>query len=134
LPDGLSATKPWPRFVSEAPASVSVSTSRAFAQELESSGRPFNFNDCSLGNLVFAGSFLESGRQFNRAVDDYCSLVGLPAGVIENVTDGSNAYLVAIGAGGQFSEAKKRSSALGQNRIQEIYLIDRALSVPIVDR
>ena len=39
--------------------------------------------------------FLRNGRQFNAAVDDYCALVGLPAGVIENVTDGTNAYLVA---------------------------------------
>ena len=34
------------------------------------------------------------------AVDDYCALVGLPAGLIENVTDGTNAYLVAIGEDG----------------------------------
>ena len=36
-----------------------------------------------------------------RAVDDYCALVGLPPGLIENVTDGTNALLVAIDADGR---------------------------------
>jgi 2-phospho-L-lactate transferase/gluconeogenesis factor (CofD/UPF0052 family) len=101
----------------------------AFIRELESTGRPFNFTDCSVGNLVFAGSFLVCGRHFNDAVDDYCSLVGLPAGVIENVTDGTNAYLVAVGEDGSVLGSEEEIvGALGQNRIQEIYLIDRALS------
>ena len=130
LPDGLSRDEALATLRQRSASTPSVSARvEAFARELESSGRPFNFNDCSLGNLVFAGSFLESGRQFNRAVDDYCSLVGLPAGVIENVTDGSNAYLVAIGEGGAVLGSEEEIvGALGQNRIQEIYLIDRALS------
>ena len=40
----------------------------------------FDFGDCSLGNLVFAGGFLRCGRDFNRSVDDYCALMGVPAG------------------------------------------------------
>jgi 2-phospho-L-lactate transferase/gluconeogenesis factor (CofD/UPF0052 family) len=101
----------------------------AFIRELETTGRPFNFSDCSLGNLVFAGSFLMSGRQFNAALDDYCALVGLPAGIIENVTDGTNAYLVAIGDNGRLLGSEEEIvGAAGQNRIKEIYLIDRALS------
>ena len=62
-----------------------------FAQEVQESGRPFAFADCSLGNLVFAGAFLLADRDFNATVDDYCALVGLPPGIIENVTDGTNA-------------------------------------------
>ena len=101
----------------------------AFIRELDTSGRSFNFDDCSVGNLVFAGCFLRNGRQFNSAVDDYCALVGLPAGVVENVTDGSNAYLVALGeGGGVLGSEEEIVGALGQNRIQEIYLIDRPLS------
>jgi hypothetical protein len=49
--------------------------------------------------------------------------------VIENVTDGTNAYLVAVGDGGSVLGSEEEIvGALGQNRIQEIYLIDRALS------
>src|SRR3954471_22664426 len=72
----------------------------AFAHELARTGRTFDFDDCSVGNLVFAGSFLLHGRRFNDAVDDYCNLLSLPAGLIENATDGTNAHLVAIGADG----------------------------------
>jgi 2-phospho-L-lactate transferase/gluconeogenesis factor (CofD/UPF0052 family) len=72
----------------------------AFAAELARTGKPFDFSDCSVGNLVFAGSFLRCGRHFNDAIDDYCALLGLPPGLIENVTDGTNAHLVAIGDDG----------------------------------
>src|SRR5262245_44037344 len=130
LPDGLSRGEALAT-VRQRSSSFPAVADRldAFINELESTGRSFNFNDCSVGNLVFAGCFLRCNRQFNRAVDDYCALVGLPAGVIENVTDGSNGYLVALGAdGGVLGSEEEIVGALGQNRIQEIYLIDRALS------
>jgi len=74
---------------------------RRFRTELCGSGRPFDFRDCSAGNLVFAGSYLLCGRDFNTAVDDYCLLVGLPPGLVENVTDGTNAWLVAVDDNGR---------------------------------
>src|SRR5688572_26775786 len=68
----------------------------AFVAEMGRTGTPFDFSDCAIGNLVFAGSFLRSGRRFNDAVDDYAALLGVPPGHLENVTDGTNAHLVAI--------------------------------------
>ncbi|MBP1633524.1 MAG: hypothetical protein H6Q10_98 [Acidobacteria bacterium] len=98
----------------------------AFRDELLASGRPFEFSDCSLGNLVFAGSFLACGRRFNDAVDDYCALVGLPAGLVDNVTDGTNAFLVALDADGRLLASEGEIvDATRQNRIADIYLIDR---------
>jgi len=68
----------------------------------EYSRRPsFAFGDCAIGNIVFAGAYLATGRDFNRAVDEYSGLLGLPAGLIENVTDGRAACLVALDAGGR---------------------------------
>jgi 2-phospho-L-lactate transferase/gluconeogenesis factor (CofD/UPF0052 family) len=98
----------------------------AFERELATSGRPFEFSDCAIGNIVFAGSYLAAGRDFNAAVDDYCSVLKLPPGMIENVTDGTNAYLVAIDpdAGLLASEADI-VDAKRQNRIADIYLLDR---------
>src|SRR5688572_25338729 len=100
----------------------------AFLRELES-GRPFEFSDCAIGNLVFAGSYLLRGRRFNDAVDDYCGLLGLPAGLIDNVTDGTNAFLVALerDRGVLVSEAEI-VDAKHQNRISDVFLIDRPLS------
>ncbi len=100
----------------------------AFLRELSSSGRPFRFDDCSVGNLVFAGLYLQAERRFNLAVDAYAALVGLPAGLIENVTDGTNAFLVAIDADGRVlgSEADI-VDATQRNAITDIFLIDHAL-------
>jgi 2-phospho-L-lactate transferase/gluconeogenesis factor (CofD/UPF0052 family) len=130
LPDGLTGEQALATIRQRSADTPAVADRiEAFIRELESTGRPFNFNDCSLGNLVFAGSFLVCGRHFNHAIDDYCSLVGLSAGVIENVTDGTNAYLVAVGDGGSVLGSEEEIvGALGQNRIREIYLINRALS------
>ena len=100
-----------------------------FRDEVRSSGRTFDFSDCSLGNLVFAGSFLLADRDFNQAVDDYCGIVGLPAGLLENVTDGTNAFLVAIDADGQLLATEAAIVDVARpNRIREIYLIDRPLT------
>jgi 2-phospho-L-lactate transferase/gluconeogenesis factor (CofD/UPF0052 family) len=100
-----------------------------FLQELASTGRPFDFSDCAVGNLVFAGSFLGAERRFNPANDDYCALLGLPAGLVENVSDGTNAFLTAIdlddrllGSEAEIVDAKRR------NRIKDIYLIDRPVA------
>lgn len=101
----------------------------AFLRELTASARPFDFRDCAIGNVVFAGAFLGCGRDFNRALDAYCALLGLPAGLIENVTNGSNAFLVAIDCDGAVlgSEAEI-VDANHRNGIRDIYLIDRPLS------
>src|SRR4029079_17879303 len=98
----------------------------AFERELTASGRPFDFADCAIGNIVFAGSYLAANRDFNAAVDDYCRLLALPPGMIVNVTDGTHAYLVALDpeAGLLTSEADI-VDAKRQNRIKDIYLLDR---------
>ncbi|MBK9241466.1 MAG: YvcK family protein [Acidobacteria bacterium] len=100
----------------------------AFERELDRTGRPFEFSDCSLGNLVFAGAFLAAEHNFNRAVADYCSLLNLPAGLVENVTDGTNAYLVAVDTAGRLLASEEDVvDAKRQNRIADIYLIGRPL-------
>ncbi len=101
----------------------------AFVAELVATSRPFAFGDCSVGNLVFAGAFLREGRHFNRAVDTYCGLVGLPPGVIENVTAGENAFLVAVGEDGALLASEEEIVATaGHNRIREIDLIARPIT------
>lgn len=114
------AGRPWAGPVSE--------RLTAFVRELDRTGRPFEFADCSVGNLVFAGAFLLQGRAFNAAVDDYCGLLQLPPGLIANVTDGSDAYLVALDTRGDLLASEEAVvDAKRQNRIDEIFLIDRPL-------
>ena len=95
-----------------------------FVSEMRATGRAFAFGDCSVGNLVFAGGFLLAGRDFNRAVDDYCALVGLPPGLIENVTDGTNAWLVALEHGGRLLATEAAIvDASHPNQIRDIFLV-----------
>src|SRR5690606_10881571 len=99
-----------------------------FAESLEGTDRPFRFADTSVGNLVFAGSYLVAGRRFNDAVDDYCALLGLPAGLIENVTDGADAHLVAIDADGRLLGSEEAIvDAKRRNRIDDIFLLSARL-------
>lgn len=101
---------------------------QAFEDELARSGRPFDFNDCSVGNLVFAGCFLRAGRRFNAAVDDYCALLGLPPGLVDNVSDGTDAYLVAVDLGDRLLASEADIvDAKRRNRIKDIFLIGRRL-------
>ena len=115
------------RLASAARQEIEVRLQR-FAREWHAGGRTFDFRDCSLGNLVFAGGFLLSDRDFNAAVDDYCALVGLPPGLIENVTDGTNAHLVAIDSAGRLLATEEAIvDASRPSRIRDIYLLDRPL-------
>ncbi len=99
-----------------------------FATLLMEAHEPFNFSDCSLGNLVFAGLYLGSGRSFNRAVDEYAALVGLPPGLIENVTDGTNAWLVGLDDEGRLLATEEALvDVTTPHRVRDIFLIDRVL-------
>ena len=91
-------------------------------------GGDLRFGGAAVGNFVFAGCFLEATRDFNAAVDDYCALVGLPPGLIENVTSGENAFLVALDNDNRLLGSEEEIvDAKRQNRVREIFLIDRPL-------
>jgi 2-phospho-L-lactate transferase/gluconeogenesis factor (CofD/UPF0052 family) len=99
-----------------------------FLQEWRTSGRRFTFADCAIGNLVFAGSYLRCQRSFNRAVDDYTALVGLAPGIVDNVTDGTNACLVAIDSSGAVLGTEEAIvDSKRATRIADIFLVDRPL-------
>ncbi len=101
---------------------------RAFSDELQLNQRNFSFSDCSLGNLAFAGGYLINNREFNSAVADYCNLLGLPEGLVENVTDGQNAFLVAIDRQNRLLSCEAEIvDASEHSSIREIYLIDEWL-------
>ena len=60
----------------------------------------FEFVDCSLGNLIFAGAFLEQGNDFNEAARLMAELAGSRSRLI-NVSNGAALTLVALKADGQ---------------------------------
>ena len=96
----------------------------AFRDELDRVNGGFDFSDCSVGNLVFAGCFLVSGRSFNRAIEDYCQLLHLRRGLIENVSDGSDAHLVALDRTNRLLPSEAKIVEAGRrNHISELFLL-----------
>ncbi|MCX7279995.1 MAG: 2-phospho-L-lactate transferase CofD family protein, partial [Alphaproteobacteria bacterium] len=58
-------------------------------------GTSFDYRDCSLGNLVFAGAYLEHGSDFNAAAATVAELVGTRARLL-NVGEQQNRVLVGL--------------------------------------
>jgi 2-phospho-L-lactate transferase/gluconeogenesis factor (CofD/UPF0052 family) len=58
-------------------------------------GRDFDYRDCSLGNLVFAGAYLEKDGDFNAAAAAVAELVGTRARLL-NVAEQQNRILVGL--------------------------------------
>ena len=54
-----------------------------------------DYRGCSLGNLVFAGAYLQHGKDFNRAASDVGDLVGSRAQLL-NVSSQQNCVLVGL--------------------------------------
>ena len=92
----------------------------------------FKFSDCSLGNIIFAGCYLQQNKNFNAAVADYCALLGLPEDMILNVTDGKNAFLLAKNTDGEILQGEEDIvDANRRNQIDDIYLLSQAAAAKI---
>ena len=95
-----------------------------YAQEQEARGRIFDYGDCAIGNLLFAGCFLEQERDFNRTVAEFGAAYEI-RGALLNITKGENLFLIARKEDGSvlWGEADIVST---QNpaRISELALID----------
>ena len=60
----------------------------------------FEFSDCSLGNLVFAGIYLDEGNSFNKAISVLGKLSNIQADLV-NVSDGACRVLAGLKSDGQ---------------------------------
>jgi len=58
-------------------------------------GREFDYRDCSLGNLIFAGAYLEKDKDFNAAAAAVAELVGSRARLL-NVGEQQNRVLAGL--------------------------------------
>lgn len=72
-----------------------LSLLRVFVDYARAAPAPFDYRDCALGNLIFAGAYLQSGRNFNAAAQTVSRLVSSQATLV-NVSGGENRTLVAL--------------------------------------
>jgi len=91
----------------------------------ERSGRTFDFTDCAIGNLLFAGCYLQEGRDFNRTIRAFSQFYEVPPDVLLNITQGENLFLVAEKENGAvvLSEAAI-VAAQDSAKISELFLLD----------
>ncbi len=94
----------------------------------ERSGRTFDFTDCAIGNLLFAGCYLQEGRDFNRTAGAFSQFYEVPPDVLLNITQGENLFLVAEKENGAvvLSEAAI-VAAQDSAKISELFLLDEEI-------
>lgn len=90
-------------------------------------GNCFDFDDCALGNILFAGCHVDQGRDFNRAIAAFSAFFEIQ-GRILNITRGENLFLMAQSEEGSVirgeAELVSREST---SRIREIFLVDEGV-------
>lgn len=88
---------------------------------------PFDLADCAAANLLVAGAYLRLGRDFNRAVADVAATFDCPATVL-NVSDGTDAYLVAVKEDGELlADEADIVAPQSPARIRHVALLRRPL-------
>ena len=103
-----------------------LSTFLAYDQEQFTQGCRFDYTDCALGNLLFAGCYLESGRDFNRAIEVFSDFYEIDRSVLLNITLGENLFLVAEKENGALllNEADI-VAAQDASKISQLFLVDQ---------
>jgi 2-phospho-L-lactate transferase/gluconeogenesis factor (CofD/UPF0052 family) len=96
-----------------------------YFHEQEKIGRTFDFTDCAVGNLLFAGCHLEQGRDFNKAMRAFAEFYEVKPDILLNVTLGENLFLVARKEDGTILRNEGDIvAAQSEARINELFLID----------
>jgi len=112
---------------------LSVKQARTFADyfqrfseyslEQAAVGNRFDFTDCALGNILFAGCYLGEQRDFNRTVDAFGRFYEIESRLL-NVTEGENLFLIARKEDGEVLTSEAEIvSAQNPSKIEDIFLI-----------
>jgi 2-phospho-L-lactate transferase/gluconeogenesis factor (CofD/UPF0052 family) len=126
LPEPLASAFPQFAFWQLGRLSAFLETFRTYFKNQERHGRTFDFTDCALGNLLFAGCYLQHGENFNRAIEAFSEFYEVHPGALLNVTLGENLFLVAQKENGAvlLNEANI-VSIQDAVRIRELFLLNQ---------
>jgi 2-phospho-L-lactate transferase/gluconeogenesis factor (CofD/UPF0052 family) len=98
-----------------------------YAERETENNNCFDFNDCALGNILFAGCFLAQDRDFNRAITDFSEFFEIQ-GRILNVTLGENLFLMARTEAGSIIRGEAELvSVESASRISELFLVEEGI-------
>ena len=98
-----------------------------YAVKQEPLGNQFDFTDCALGNILFAGCYLEEQSDFNRTVDAFAGFYEIESRLL-NITQGENLFLIARKQdGGVLWSEAEIVSAQNPSKIADIFLIEEQI-------
>jgi 2-phospho-L-lactate transferase/gluconeogenesis factor (CofD/UPF0052 family) len=101
---------------------------KVFLDYANGSARQFDFRDCAVGNLIFAGAYLGQGHNFNASAEVMSRLVSSQA-VLVNVSNGENRTLVALKEDGELlAREEKIVGEQSPARIRKIFFMPEPLS------
>jgi len=85
--------------------------------------RHFDYGDCSIGNILFAGCYLICNQCINQTISKFAEFCEC-RGVVFNITDGQNFVLTAIKKDGEYlSDEVSIVSPQGKSPIIELFLL-----------
>jgi 2-phospho-L-lactate transferase/gluconeogenesis factor (CofD/UPF0052 family) len=106
----------------------------AFFEYQARQDQAFNFTDCSLGNLIFAGAYLKNDRNFNAAAAELAREFHSKARLL-NVTRGENRILVALKEDGEILDRESRIvGPQSEAKIVDFFFLEKPLSSADLDR
>jgi 2-phospho-L-lactate transferase/gluconeogenesis factor (CofD/UPF0052 family) len=100
----------------------------AFFEYQDCHPQAFKFEDCSIGNLVFAGAYLKCKRNFNATAAELAREFHSRVKLL-NVTQGENRILVALKQDGEILEREaKIVGPQSDVRIVDFFLLEKPLA------
>jgi len=98
---------------------------KSFLAYYESAVQKFDFTDCALGNLLFAGCYLQQESDFNRAIEAFSRFYEVAPDALLNVTQGENLFLIAEKEDGTVVLGEADIvAAQSSAKIARLYLVD----------
>ncbi len=97
---------------------------------LDHKDKPFNFKNCSLGNLFFAGAFLKNNNHFEKTTQELMTVFQSKTNAkLINVTGGENRFLMGLKEDGELlSDEADIVKEQSQSKFSDIYLIPEELT------
>ena len=95
---------------------------------------PIVFNDMAFGNLLIAGQYLQSNKDFNSAINTLSRLFKTKTSIL-NVSDGSNRELIGITSEGKILTSEAEIVNLThQQSVEHIYLVNESLPIDYINK
>ncbi|EQC45939.1 hypothetical protein M899_1411 [Bacteriovorax sp. BSW11_IV] len=106
----------------------------SYAMEQAANNNLFDFNDCSFGNILFAGCYLKENQNFNQTVSKLSEVANIKCDVI-NITDGQNLVLTGLKEDGTYLiDEAQIVSPQNSSSIKDIFLLENYLNPEELDK